>query len=174
MPTGFKQWSLCCSFLMLGEGSLNGPKPNPKGAALILKRDGEEGEVHEGEGILTAEKKRRIEESQEVAYSDVNLKAVVHHLDICMFASDKLPWYPEGLTPEMDKVLCFHWDQDSSHDDNFHSIHMLVCYLCQQGSQPLPAAAQALAVVSKVDLEKRVVVQKMLRQGTLSHMHCYI
>ncbi|KAF8337759.1 hypothetical protein F5887DRAFT_1078095 [Amanita rubescens] len=73
---------------------------------MTNKRDGEEGEVHEGEGILTAEKKRRIEESQEVAYSDVNLKAVVHevflhHLDICMFASDKLPWYPEGLTPEM-------------------------------------------------------------------------
>lgn len=137
---------------MLGEGSLNGPKPNPKGAALILKvekhaerldqvedlyeefracwttleddivkikenyekmkdyctkatekikrlqsdqkkvneilrifherieklentqRDQEEGEAHsEGEGILSAAEKRRIEESQ-AAYSDVNLK----------------------------------------------------------------------------------------------------
>jgi hypothetical protein len=51
-------------------------------------------------------------------------EAFLHHLDIHKFASDKLPWYPEGLTPEMaawllitgtqDKVLCFCWDQDSS------------------------------------------------------------
>ncbi len=140
---------------MQGEGS-NGPKPNPKGAALILKvekhqerldhieelyeefracwnthendivkikenyekmkeyctkandkvkrlRDDQikvneilkifherlakleetqrdrdlEGDAHEGEGILSAEEKRRIEESQ-AAYSDVNLKVRIY------------------------------------------------------------------------------------------------
>ena len=36
-----------------------------------------EGEAHEGEGILSAEEKRRIEESQ-AAYSDVNLKVRIY------------------------------------------------------------------------------------------------
>ncbi len=73
------------------------------------------------------------------------------------------------ITGTQDKVLRIRWDQDSSHDDNFYSIRMLVCYLRRQGSQLLPAAAQALAMVSEVDLEKRVVkkflsLQKKLRE----------